>query len=420
MLTFLSTSILSANPENLAQTAKPKQEVWVNVFVHGIMYPVVTIGDMVKISRQKLKQSRYKHITKYVRKNTVIHRSQALQGIGLEPIKMEPNPNNNGSRAMVAVFKKLNQYDNKPNCEHDLYYTFGWSGLLSYKSRQRASRFLYEKLIRLVDQLKAKGVEPKLRIISFSHGGNVSVQMANFDPWNKLRSKLTVDELITLGMPIQRENDVLIRHPMFEKVYHFYSIGDIPQTLDFVSTDFTASHRYYQARKCFAIPDKLTQVQVQFSKTNRYKQAFTYNPTHIEMWSFGWVPTGYHKKSPLFPFPAAAFATYLVNTIRKNPELSNNLIANIYPDQEKIIFTNLRWKRHSKINQFEVPFLSKQNYNELKQTAWTRRPAETADPSGKKIVNDAIYFATRQRKLHRHCNQELDCQTKSCSAMCSN
>jgi len=420
-LILFSTSTLNATNDS--------QEVWINVFIHGIIRPVVTIGDMVKISRQNIKNSRYKHITKYVRRNDISHRSQVIQEIGLHPIKMEPNPDNNGSRAMVAVFKKIKELNPNQTAEQshkDLYYTFGWSGLLSYSSRQKAAKFLYKKLIRLVEQLKSKGLNPKIRILGFSHGGNVTVQMANFDPWNKLKSKLTINEFIALGMPVQKENDVLIRHPMFEKVYHFYSNGDIPQKLDFVSTDYTFSHRRYQARQCFEIPDKLTQIQVQFSKKSKIKRpgnhkksrVITYDPTHVEMWSFGWSPTGYNNKSPLYPLPTAAITNHLIELIKANPTLGRNLVANVNPSQEIVTFSDLNWKNHRTIKDITVPFLSHKDYNEVRQAAWTRRPVDQTKLDGKKVVNKAIYFATRQRKYHKHCASNLECASKNCNHHC--
>ena len=434
VISFLIANLAQAETNNPVTTPAldAPQDVWVNVFVHGIVRPVATIGDMVSISHQNVNKTRYKQITRYVRKNSFTHRTQASQGIGLIPIELKSNyDDHNGARAMVATFKKLDQHANLlygANINNkELYYTYGWSGLLCYNSRQKASLFLHQKLIRLVNELKAKNLNPKLRILAFSHGGNVAVQMANFDPWSSLKSKLSIDELITLGMPVHRENDVLIRHPMFKKVYHFYSVGDIPQTLDFVSTEYAASHRRYQARPCFEIPEKLTQIQVQFSQDiartkpftpiNKYRKS-TYNPSHVEMWSFGWSPQGYNRSSPLFPFPTVAFAPYIINAIRTKPELGRNLIAEIYPTQEKITITDLNWDSHRKMQTVSVPFLAKKDYNELKQVAWTRRPLDHNGLIEKQVVNEGIRFATRQRKLQSRCATTIDCKNKDCSADC--
>lgn len=424
IITLFSATLLGLN-QNPASKATP--EVWVNIFIHGIVRPVVNVGDMVNIARQKIKQSRYKHVTRYMRKHNVIHRSQATQDVGLMPIKMEPNPNSNGPRAMVAIFKKINQLTGNTNAK-ELYYTFGWSGLLSYSSRQKAANLLYNKLVRLVAQLKKEGFAPRIRIVAFSHGGNVAIQMANFDHWSKLKSKLSIAELINLGVPVHKENDVLIRHPMFKKVYHFYSEGDIPQSLDFVSTDYTVSHRRYSARRCVTIPDKLTQIQVRFSKTIERKAPFTpankyrtltTDPNHISMWSFGWTPSGYDKNLPIFPLPTAALTPYLVHVIKTHPQLGRNLEMDVYPHQEKITITDRKWRDHHKIQEIIIPFMSQAAFNDLKQTAWTRRPADAVDITGKTVVTDAIYFATRQRKLQKHCSKTLDCRSKNCTASCA-
>lgn len=419
---FLNPTNMQAKPE-IEHSAKPKgREVWVNVFIHGIVRPIVDIGDMIQIGRQNLKKTRYKYTTNYVRKHNLARHSQATQDVGLHQIKMEPNPDNQGSRAMVAVFKLIKKQLGTEQ-DKELYYTFGWSGLISYHSRQKAAYFLYHKLIRLVESLRSKGLEPKIRLITYSHGGNVALQMANFDPWNRHQSKLSIAELVCLAVPVQKDNDNLIRHPMFEKIYHFYSNGDIPQKLDFVSTSFGTSYRRYADRKCFEIPEKLTQIQVHFQKNTYHKASLTrkegysqsgFDPNHIEMWSFGWTSKGYRRGAPIFPLPTTALTPALVAAIESQPNLGRNLEADIDQDKGEITIIDRDWATHRTLQTIKVPFMTQAQFHELQQAAWTRRPTHDLKTMSKAVASSAIRFATNQRKL-RHCRKTINssCQKGS-------
>ena len=412
---YFGLALLLANYSqgNELSPIRPKkgEVVWVNVFVHGILRPIVDINDMIQIGRQKLKRTKYKYTMSYVRKQNLGRHSQAVQEVGLHPIKLEPNPNNEGSRAIVAVFKALKKQLGED--DHELYYTFGWSGLISYHTRQKAAYFLYQKLIRLCERLRAKGLEPKIRLITYSHGGNVAVQMANFDPWNEAQSKLTIDELVCFAKPVQRDNDALIRHPMFKKIYHFYSNGDVPQKLDFVSTSYGSSHRRYSSRRCFEIPEKLTQARLSFVKTTHHGASVTrkagssksvFDPNHVEMWSLGWSPSGYRKKSPLFPLPAAALTPYLLSAIRAQPKLGRNLEIEIDTEGDLVKFTDRDWETHRTLKTITAPFMPSTAFDDIRQVAWTRRPNHDLKLLSTAVASSAVRYGTQQRKL-RHCTR---------------
>jgi hypothetical protein len=407
------------NPEIQIANPPAAQDVIVNVYIHGILKPVMDLGDTIKIAKQKIKRSRYKYATEYIRKHSAMSRVQAMQAVGLVPIQMQVDENNNGSRALVAVFRKLNEIMEIPKVK-TYNYTFGWSGLLSYASRQKAAFFLHAKLNRLVRHLRKRGLNPIIKIYSFSHGGNVALQLANFEPW-KPNGKLNIAQLVMLGTPIQHDNDTLILHPMFQSIYHFYSNGDIPQKLDFVSTQYKASYRRFHARKCFELPSKLTQIQIRLSKKT-IKQTpeipsikhstTTYDPSHIEMWTFGWTPQGYDRRLPIFPLPVVAITPYLIQAIKDHPHLGTNLVANINPDKARITFTDRNWHDHKLKQVVKVPFLSRKQFREIRQAAWTRRAMAQTNAYVQRIVNNAVRFATRQRQLLTHCAKTLRCPIK--------
>lgn len=111
----------------------------------------------------------------------------------------------------------------------------GWSGLLSQKERRREGFLLYHNLCRLRRQLVHEYQAPvKFVIISHSHGGNVALWMAEAESLQ--HEGLSIDTLIMLGTPIQRETGHCITSPFFKTVILYSSQGDNVQGLDYFST----------------------------------------------------------------------------------------------------------------------------------------------------------------------------------------
>jgi len=131
---------------------------------------------------------------------------------------------------MTQVIKRLNQADPQQFPLKNLY-VFGWSGLLGVKRRKNAAENLYNELSRLISKIKKKeGVEPKLRVITHSHGGNVSLHLAEIQK-NK-KTKIKIDELVLLACPVQKRTSSYMSDTMFKTIYHFYSPIDLTQVID--------------------------------------------------------------------------------------------------------------------------------------------------------------------------------------------
>lgn len=111
-----------------------------------------------------------------------------------------------------------------PN-EH--FYHFGWCGSLSVKLRKEAARRLSTSISELINFYKKEyGQEPYLTIVTHSHGGNVTLNLAKF------KKDFNVDRLILLACPVQKETKDLISDPLFKEVYSFYSGLDLIQIID--------------------------------------------------------------------------------------------------------------------------------------------------------------------------------------------
>lgn len=112
----------------------------------------------------------------------------------------------------------------------DSFYVFGWTGRLSYNERERAADILYQSIAKKINEYKKSGITPYVRIVSHSHGGNISLNLAHVS--QKYSHKFSVDELILLACPVQQFTSHLVGNPMFKRVYSLYSRLDIVQILD--------------------------------------------------------------------------------------------------------------------------------------------------------------------------------------------
>ena len=111
----------------------------------------------------------------------------------------------------------------------ETFYVFGWSGKLNAKVRENASRVLYEQLIKVKNEYILKyGNNPKIRLITHSHGGNVALNLAKF---KKEEDNLSIDQLILLACPVQEKTKKYIEDDLFKKTYALYSSLDMVQIL---------------------------------------------------------------------------------------------------------------------------------------------------------------------------------------------
>jgi hypothetical protein len=110
----------------------------------------------------------------------------------------------------------------------ETFYFFGWSGKLSFASREQSAKILYEEIKRIVDEYEdVYTVKPRIRIIAHSHGGNVALNLAK-----QPERAFFIDELILLACPVQSRTMHLTSDPLFKTIYSLYSRLDLIQILD--------------------------------------------------------------------------------------------------------------------------------------------------------------------------------------------
>ena len=111
------------------------------------------------------------------------------------------------------------------------YYSFGWGGALDHKVRVYAAGELSRALLKLQETYRRLGRKISLTLITHSHGGNVALLLAQV--WQQLspaqQRQLVIQRLIMLGCPVQVQTRDLAKHPIFRRVYVFYSHWDLIQ-----------------------------------------------------------------------------------------------------------------------------------------------------------------------------------------------
>lgn len=133
-------------------------------------------------------------------------------------------------------FHKMTQgfVDNNPELYSlDQIYIFGWKSEHIYHStRQKAAADLAQGLVKVATSYyQEHKVMPSLRVIGFSHGGNVVLNLANHLPVYIDNQLLPVD-IWLFGTPVQQVNHHLINSKHFRKVYAIYSEKDWLQRMD--------------------------------------------------------------------------------------------------------------------------------------------------------------------------------------------
>ena len=267
------------------------EEHWVNVFVHGSfgsLLGLLNVGDIVK---DKIKGTNYKKLSKHFRRQPISYKDQPILQKGL--VKVEPSFDlsvTNGRKfAAYPILKAYSDIDEAVNSNNHInhFYTFGWTGLLSQNRRRVEAIRLYNALQKEIDDFKSIGINPKIRILAHSHGGNLVLNLAainkllsvqdiendktlflgNSDEDSSLRkmylilkdlpvekiaiekkgqkklsyiprsSDMYIEEFVLLGTPIQPETECFFYYSnFFKRIFSFYSDQDHIQALDILST----------------------------------------------------------------------------------------------------------------------------------------------------------------------------------------
>lgn len=341
----------------LAHEEKKQHDKWITVFIHGSfsLRPHLGIRNIFKMLYDTIEESVYYRSTEINRRDPFFYKNQAMSGLGLHKIDINHLHNNAAAPILAASFEEISHQAGYPQTEE--YYTFGWSGLISNKLRYLEAAFLYQDLERISKRISKQGYTPRVRLIGYSHGGNLALQLGAIHSTKTAAESFFVDELWLLGTPIQVETDYLVNSPIFKKVYNFYSRADRVQTLDFFSFKRFFSNKKFTKRRNFKVPEKLHQIRLKITKyepskrkyqdipltqnpeeLKKYFKEINYDPGHFELWFMGWTILTYRPTFPLYPLPTLTFLPLIVHYLDQHPNIPHDIVAEIKPDFNLIEF----------------------------------------------------------------------------------
>jgi hypothetical protein len=111
------------------------------------------------------------------------------------------------------------------------FYVFGWGGALSFNVRKNLAKNLYHEMVTLLNFYKQRdGIAPAIKIITFSHGGNIALQLSDFLPF--IAHEEVLIDLTLIGSPVQAATEQMVECSQFANVSVISSRGDVIQRMD--------------------------------------------------------------------------------------------------------------------------------------------------------------------------------------------
>lgn len=408
-----------------------QQETWLTIFVHGIMSirPHLTLSNFMNFMRDDISNTVYSKTVELMRQDRYFHLNQAMQEFGLQKINLFDLSKENVTTAVASIYDEMTKLSGAPQA-NNYYYTFGWSGLLSPTVRYKEGENLFNNIVKELNTFWEQNIYPKVRLIGYSHGGNICLNLAAIRQDKYPLSPLTIDELILLGCPVQTETDYLVTDQIFKKIYHIYSQADRIQRIDFFSFNRCFSRRHFQNRQQFKMPKNLTQIRLKVMRNKKTKKdkrrkkqqelALDFNkpsiisgnspllrdmsPGHMELWFFGWTPGHYRDNFVLNPLPVLVFVPLIVHHLQQVESSLINphpIVVDLRPEQE-VMFIKQR-KRNKFIQRF--PFISKNDFGKLAEIALKNAPDNYTREIYKNHIKSSFqsaqqHFKNQQKTTH--------------------
>jgi len=313
--------------------------------VHGTLGLRYTLGPYttLRLLTHSIEDTEYANTVQLLRDNPAFYKTQAMQELGLHRIPEEKSDRELGAWIFSHVYDEMQQYFNPRNA---VYYTFGWSGLLSARDRRVAGRSLYHQLKEVYRSWREQGYTPHISILGYSHGGTVAEHIAPYHAEDNEPTFTTIDELILLGTPSQRKTDCFATWPVFQQAYNIFSRGDFFQKIDVLSgPDAWPDRRFRYVENCsnhhqmYDIGFRVSMPpycngQYQYYRKGKHRR--DYAPGHIELYFFEWSTSSwlYRKNFPLAPLPSAILVPAIIAQQHHFP--SRDVMCDIWPPEQII------------------------------------------------------------------------------------
>jgi len=158
----------------------------------------------------------------------------------------------------------------------DCFYTYGWpSTVLSAKTRQYEGIQLFCGIDAIVRQYRKKFDEVKVRVIGFSHGGNIILNMIQCLPFFCKNTELDV---VFLGIPVQELTRSFINNAWVNRAFSFYSDADWMQVMDIQKMANWGDNVPWFSKKIFQDDDQIVQIKLTINgKSIGHREYRSYN-----------------------------------------------------------------------------------------------------------------------------------------------
>ncbi|MBY0109934.1 MAG: hypothetical protein K2X90_02370 [Candidatus Babeliaceae bacterium] len=235
------TSISASN----ASLDKAEDLVTARVFIHGTVLIGCFFVDIPGSWRDQYSEnSLIERAMASARKHPFLHHSEIVLDLGLTDITQEimvplSHPLTD-EKAAISIIRTFERTDRCVSARRGAYhyYTFGWSGALSERKRNKESGYLYEKLLEIKSTLTQQypNARIKFELYAHSHGGQLIAHLPIIRK-NRGNSDLYIDLAVLCATPLYKEKmQPMVSSSMFGTIINFYSCGDKVQNLDIIST----------------------------------------------------------------------------------------------------------------------------------------------------------------------------------------
>jgi hypothetical protein len=315
------------------------------IFVHGTILPTPSYSATIKAIPAFFCDACYEKRSLHDAyldqlRFTSFYQYQPIGDYGLHDIEQAGGHFSPTTFTIKQWFLKAIQKTHLPSYKKTFFYTFGWDGKLSNKSRRLAGATLHQQLCEEIDRIKRQEKISRAAIdvitIGHSHGGNVLLYMAEQNNREiEINKKITIDTLVTLGTPIQPQTNRFVCDRMFKRIFHLFSHGDMVQIADVISSENNSSKRTF-------FPSKSTIFNIEVTVGKQ-------KPLHNELW-LAKEPGNYLYRSNLAiaPYPVGIFLPWIwySSSIQKMPithvhldRHSDNITMTCFGNEEKPIFS---------------------------------------------------------------------------------
>jgi hypothetical protein len=349
------------------------EPVWITVLLHGAfgLAANASLQTIIQAKKDLIEGTPYERNVLAMREHPFFTMIQPIQKMGLKRVEKKANCCN-AAYAFGVLFDEVQR--SCPIKEKNIYYTYGWSGLVSQKRRYCEARILYEQLKKELLLYKKKGITPKIRLIGYSHGANVLLNLTDIRRDEFPADTFAIDEVYFIGMPIHSNTCRQIQGPIFKHIYNIYSRSDSVQPLDISPKEHFISHRTFKG----CVPEKVTQIELRVLGPLKkipnqclppnMRGIVNQSPGHIEFWFFGWTPSSYRKNILLYPLPACILIPYLVCSAKDFG--CSNVQITLRPEEERALIRSIMDDDYC-----EIPFFSKNKLAAIIEKALTFHPS---------------------------------------------